>query len=179
MDNIKNIVTGGIITLIIGGTAYNFSQEDVINNLADDTGMTQEEATQYVNDIPEEDFVTWDEMGNNFAKDSAETRGLISEIDCDNYDYEWESATLTCVQAKNELEAMFQTESALGLAYKKLDTEAATPDDIRQVMTYLDQLSAHYDQEVSIAFLDTVYIEEMTKTNAYNKSVLKAALESE
>jgi hypothetical protein len=178
MDNIKNIVTGGIITLVIGGTAYNFSQEDVVNNLAEDTGMTQEEATQYVDSIPEEDFATWEEIGADFKKDSDDTRKMIAEIDCDNYEYEWETITLTCAKAKTELEEILQIESSLELAYKKLDTDSATSEDIQKVMTYLDKLNESYKTEAILTLYDSKYIVEMTKTNAYNRSVLKTALES-
>jgi hypothetical protein len=42
--NIKEAVIGTIITVVIGGTAYSINQVDVVNNFAEDTGLTQQQA---------------------------------------------------------------------------------------------------------------------------------------
>jgi len=178
MDNIKNIVTGGIITLFIGGTAFTFSQQDVIDNLAGDSGLTQEQAEQYVNNIPEDELVSWSEVGNDLISEGKESAAMASEIDCDTYEYEWESPTLSCSQGKTQLEKIAASEQSLGQAYLKLDSETASREDMENVIEHLDQLNADYDLEISYALYDSVGMEEVKMTNLYNKSVLKAALES-
>lgn len=150
MDNIKNIVAGGIMTLVIGGTAYTFSQEAVVNNMADDTGLTQEQAKQYINDIPEEDLASWNVIGSDHLTGSVETLALANDIDCENYEYEWESDTLTCSDGKLQLEKIGRTEELLGQAYIKLDTDTASKEDISTVIRYLDHLNSDYDQGISV-----------------------------
>ena len=46
----------GIITLIIGGTVYSVSQADIVSKFSQETGMTQKEAEQYVENIPEDEL---------------------------------------------------------------------------------------------------------------------------
>ncbi|MCU0678451.1 MAG: hypothetical protein MUF19_02605 [Candidatus Pacebacteria bacterium] len=178
MDNIKNIITGGIITLVVGGAAFSFSQQDVINNLSEDTGMTEEQAEQYVNNIAPEDLVSWSEVGNSFLAESKETRTAADGVDCENFDYDWQSTTLTCTQGKEQLLLIAATEEKVGNAYLQLDTENATKEDMQLVINYLDQLNTQYGLEVSRRAFDSAVIEDMKMTNSYNKSLLKAALES-
>lgn len=178
MDSIKNIITGGIITIFVGGAAFSFSQQDVIDNLASDTGLTAEQAEQYVNNIPEEDLASWDEIGAMYVSESELTRASANEIDCINYEYEWESNTLTCSQGKTQLVKIANTEKLLGQSYTKLSSDEATPDDMRTVIMYLNQLDSDYAHEVSLAVFGNAALEEIKMTNSYNKSLLKAALES-
>ena len=107
MGNIKNIATGAIITLLIGGTAYTINQSDVIKNFSDDTGLTQEQAEQYINEIPEEELVSWGEIGSGYMSEGEELLDVAYEIDCANYEYEWESATLSCPEGKAQIEKFF------------------------------------------------------------------------
>lgn len=179
MDNIKNIVTGGVITLFVGGAAFTFSQQDVIDNFSDDTGLTQEQAEQYINDIPEDEMVSWSEVGSTYIRGGEETLAVVSDIDCVNFEYEWESTAFTCSGAKNQLQKIASIERSLGLAYIQLDSDAATEDDMRTVIRYLDQMNSDYDLEASTVFFDGPSIAEVQMTNSYNKSLLKTALESD
>ena len=58
-------VIGTIIALIIGGTAYTVSQGDLINKFSEETGMSQVEAEQYVQNISEDELVSFYELGSD------------------------------------------------------------------------------------------------------------------
>lgn len=179
MDNIKGVITGGIITLAVGGMAFTFSQEDVINNLANDTGLTQEQAEQYINDIPDDEFASFEVIGSEYIEEGEFTLAMAEEVDCVTYASEWELETLTCLEAKNQLTQLGNSEKALGQAYIKLDTDWASEDDIREAIGRIDQLNAAYDLEINTMFYEEAVINELKMTNYYNKSLLKTALESE
>jgi hypothetical protein len=179
MDNLKNIIVGGAITLLIGGTAYTFTQEDVVNNLSKETGLTEQQATDYVNSISEEDLATWDEIGNDYITESGKTLVIAADIDCDAYEYEWESPTLTCTQGKAQLEQIAATEKATGEAYVRISVDTATEDDIRKVIEMIDKLNADYDLEIMEGAYEDAVLQDIKMSNSYNKSLLKAALESE
>lgn len=179
MDNIKNIIVGGAITLIIGGTAYSFTQQDVVNNLSTETGMTQEQATQYINDIPEEDLASWDVIGNDFIVESNKTRSQATEIDCENYEYDWESPTLTCASGKLQLQKIADAEQATGEAYIKISLDTAVKEDVQALINMLDELNAVYNLEVMKNVYTKAELDELITGNSYNKAILKAALESE
>ena len=106
MDNIKGLVVGTVITIVIGGTVYTINQEDVVQNFADDTGLTQQQAEQYINEIPEEELGSFDEIGRGELTYGQELLTNTNEIDCVNYEYEWESATLSCSKGKTQLEKL-------------------------------------------------------------------------
>lgn len=171
-------ITGGIITLIIGGTAFTVSQSDIVQNFADDTGMTQEQAEQYVGSVSEDELFSFDEIGSDLV---TEGRGLLkaaAETDCENYDYEWQSASLPCREGKTQLEKLGRDTLALGEAYGKLESDSASEDDIRETVRLIDQVNADYNLAIIRAALDAATIDESKKTNSYNKAVLQAALES-
>ncbi len=56
-------VIAGILIIVIGGTAYAVSQNDVVKNFSEETGMTQQEAQQYVENISEEELTSLGELG--------------------------------------------------------------------------------------------------------------------
>lgn len=178
MDNIKNIVTGGVITLVIGGTAFTFSQQAVVDNFAEDTGVTQEEAAQYVDKALEEELFPFAEVGADFINYSKETFVLANDIDCENYEYEWESTTLTCIDGKTQLEKIANSEQMLGQAYIKLSSDNASESDTLEAIKYIDQLNSDYDLEIYSVYYTDEGINEMKMTNSFNKSLLKASLES-
>lgn len=178
MDNIRSIITGGIITLFIGGAAFTFSQQDVIDNFSAETGLTQEQAEQYINNIPENELASWTEIGSEYVSTSKHTLELADSTDCINYEYEWESVVLTCSEGKAQMKKIANSERLLGQAYIKLDSDTATEADIHAVIRYIDQLNSDYDLEISVFAFDDQVIDEIKTTNLYNKSVLKAALES-
>lgn len=179
MDNAKNLIIGGVVTLLIGGTAYTFSQQDVINNFAADTGLSQEQAELYVNSVDEDELASFSEVGQDYIEESAETLSISDEIDCINYEYEWESTAFTCIDAKMQLKKISDSELLLGRSYVRLDADDATEKDISLTITYIDQLNADYELEASNLFFDAQIMEEVKKTNSFNKAMLKAALESD
>ena len=179
MDNIKSIATGAVITLLIGGTAYTFSQKDVIDNFAEDTGLTQEQAEQYINEISEDDLVTFDVLGQGHIDEGKDISTIANDIDCANYEYEWESFTLSCSEGKSQLNTFAHDSNTLGQAYIKLNSDSATDEDISKTMTLIDTLNADYDFEIISVLWDWATIDESKKTNSFNKALLKAALESE
>ncbi len=179
MDNLKNIVGGGIITLIVGGAAFTFNQQDVIDNFANETGISQKQAEEYVNNISEDELVTWVEIADQLTLSSEDTTQVNNEINCVSYEYEWETTTLTCSLAKEQLRQIADTELALSRAYRELESEDASEVEINSVISLLDRLNSDYKLEAAITLFDTAMLAEIEMTNIYNKSVLKAALESE
>lgn len=179
MDNIKSIATGTIITLLIGGTAYTINQGDVIQNFSEDTGLSQEQAEQYINEIPEEEFASWNLIGSDFINMGQEFISGLTEVDCVNYEYEWESAILSCSEGRTQMDKLGRDSISLGQAYKKLGSESASEDDISKTIMFIDQLNFDYQLEIVNTILDPSEIDEMKKTNSYNKALLKTILESE
>jgi len=89
MKKIINIIIGGIVTIIIGGVSYNVSKSDIVKNFAINTGMNQGQAEQYINTIPENELVSWKEIGQELIDDGNYIINLIDEkIDCINYKYD-------------------------------------------------------------------------------------------
>ena len=180
MDNIKNIIAGGAITLLVGGGAYTFSQQDLVDNFAEDSGLTQEQAEQYINNIPEDELGTWNEIGSLLLETSKETLVYANDVDCVNYEYEWESSSITCYNGKAHLQKMGTAEQTLGYAFMELDSDSATETDMNITINYIDQLNSLYDNRITRSMiLDQAVVDEMIMTNSYNKSLLTAALESE
>lgn len=174
-----NKTIGTIITLVIGGTAYTFSQADVVKNFSKDTGLTQEQAEQFVSKIKEEDLVPFDEIGSDFISEGQDIVEIANGIDCVNYEYDWESNVLTCEQGKSQLRKIGYDGIDLGKAYKTLDTKDATRDDISLVIRNIDKYNADLELSVVNIALDSSTIDEIKKTNSYNKALLKAALDSD
>ncbi len=171
-------IIGAVITLVIGGTIYTFSQADVVKNFSKDTGLTQQEAEQYVSKIKDEDLVPFGEIGSDFISEGQDMVEAANDIDCVNYEYEWESYTLNCEGGKSQLKRFGNSEIVLGKAYKVLDTEEATEDDISLVIRNIDRLNNDLSLDVVTWMLDPPTIDEIKKTNSYNKALLQAALDS-
>lgn len=174
----KGGIIGGIITLVIGGTVFSVSQADIAKNFSKDTGMSQQQAEQYVENISEDDLVAYDEVGSEFISSGQNTLDAASKIDCVNYSYEWETATLSCEKAKSQLKRSGDNEIALGKAYKVLDTDSASTADISSVITLIDKVNADLKLEIINTIFDYQTIDETRKTNSYNKALLQAALDS-
>lgn len=177
--SIKELVVGGVITLTIGGSAYSFSQADVATNLAEDTGMTQQEAEQYVGQVQEEDLVSYNEVATSYIDSGQEFINYAAEIDCVNYEYGWESTALTCAAGKYQLEKIGRDEVALGESYRILDTSTASTSEIRNTVRLLDLANSNYKFEILSNLYDPAAIEEFSNTNSYNKAILNSALESD
>jgi hypothetical protein len=176
--NIKEAVVG-VVTLVIGGTVYSVSQSDIIDNFADDTGLTQEQAEEYVNTIEEDELFTFDELGILYIEDGENLLEIAIEIDCPNYEYEWESSTLSCDQGKEQLNKFGNDSISLGQTYRTLDTDSASEEDISVVISFLDVVKEDYDYEIIKVLLEDEMIEEEKKTLSYNKAILETVLESD
>ena len=48
---VKEAIFGTILTVVIGGAAYTVNKEDVVDNFADDTGLSQQQAEEYVDSV--------------------------------------------------------------------------------------------------------------------------------
>lgn len=171
-------IIGAVITLVIGGTVYTFSQSDVAKNFAKNTGLSQQEAEQYVSNIKDEDLVAFSKIGSDFISDGQDIIKTANDIDCVNYTYEWESSTLTCNEGKSQLTRIGNSEVTLGKSYQKLDTEDATENDISLTIKNIDRLNADFGLGIVAKILDPSTIDEMKKTNSYNRALLQTALES-
>jgi len=103
---------------------------------------------------------------------------MASEVDCVDYEYEWESPTLTCEEGKSQLKRFGNSGIALGRAYKVLDTEEAGEDDISSAIGKIDRLNSDLGLDIVTWMLDPPTIDGMKKENSYNKALLQAALDS-
>jgi hypothetical protein len=82
---VKEAIFGTILTVVIGGAAYTVNKEDVVDNFADDTGLSQQQAEEYVDSVGEEDLVPYSELGAGYVKDGNDVLSSADEIDCANY----------------------------------------------------------------------------------------------
>lgn len=174
----KGGIIGTIITLVIGGTAFSVSQADIVKNFSKDTGMSQQQAEEYVEKISEDEMVPFDKLGSDFISEGQKIIGFASEIDCVNYSYEWETGTLSCEKGKSQIKKFGDSEIALGKAYTTLASESASTEDMSSVIRSIDRLNADLNSEIVIKLLDSPTIDELKKTNSYNKALLQAALDS-
>lgn len=176
--NVKDLVAGVAVTLVIGGTAFTVSQTDVIDNFAEDTGMSQQQAEEYVKGVDDSDLVAFSELGDDHIEEGEEISRVAAGMDCVNYEYEWETPSLSCQTGKAQLSQIGQTLVDLGRSYKKLDSESASELDMRNTIRLLDELNAAYDSDIVASAISASEVTESKRINSYNKSLLKAALES-
>ena len=174
----KGGIIGGIITLVIGGTVYSVSQADVARNFSKDTGMSQQEAQEYVKNVSEDDLVSYDQLGKDEISMGQEVLSNATEIDCSNYTYEWESASLSCEEGKSQLKRVGNNVIALGKAYISLASDTATKADISLAINQIDKVNTDLSLGIVSKLLDSSTINETRNTNSYNKSLLQTALES-
>ena len=177
MDLLKG-AAGVVITMAIGGTIYTVNQADVVDNFAEDTGLTQQEATEYVESVDNSELVSYTEIGDQFVTDGNDLLNAASEIDCVNYVYEWESASLNCIQGQAQLNKFGNDEIALGRAFIKLDGPEASRVDIGNTVSLIDTVNEGFQLDIIKAILSASTIDESKKTNSYNKALLEAALEN-
>ena len=177
--SIGKAVVGGVITLVIGGSAYTINKTDIAKNFAEDTGMSQQQAEQFVNNMDDEDLVPFDELGDDYIDEGQGVINYSVEIDCVNYQYEWETYSLSCSQGKSQMSQIGRDMVALGKSYKILGSDSADRSDISNAITLIDKLSFDYKLPIVYAVLDKATVTEMQNNNSYNKALLKTALESE
>ena len=171
-------IIGGVITLVIGGTIFTVSKTDIVKNFSRDTGLSQEAAQQYVENVSEEDMVSYDKLGSDFVSDGQEILNSTREIDCVNYSYEWETSTLSCEKGKSQLTMLGNNEIALGKAYTVLASESSR-EDMFKVISLIDSLNADFNFEIVGYILKPQNIDEIRKNNSFNKALLQSALESD
>lgn len=174
----KGGIIGGIITLVIGGVVFSVSQADIAKNFSKDTGLSQQDAEQYVKNVTEDDLVPYDESGSSLISDGQDILDAASDIDCVNYDYEWQTDSLPCEEGKSQLKKVGNSQIELGKAYTILASESASTEDMSSVIRLIDRLNADLNLEIVNRLLDYPTIDEMRKTNSYNKALLQAALDS-
>ena len=172
---VKQII-GSVITLAIGGTAYTVSQHDVVTNLTSNSGMTQQQAQQYVNNLKPSDLASFSKIGAGYVTDGNAIQS--ANVDCTNYTYKWESSSLSCDNGKMQLQALATDEIALGNCYQALDTNlgSSSKAKINECITDIDAVGNDYNQPIVAVALDQSAISDYKNTNAYNKSVLQAAV---
>jgi hypothetical protein len=173
----KNII-GGIITVVLGGTAFTLSQADIVDHFSEETGMNRQEATQYV-ESAQNQLGSFSDIGSSFIEDGGYATSTAQSLDCTNYTYEWESPGLSCAQGKLQLQTVGINEVVLGNCYKALDTDLGDKAraKIRECIRDIDALNANYDLPVVTELLDGNAVAELRNTNIYNKSALQASLE--
>lgn len=168
-----------LITVVIGGTTYTVKQADVVDYFSRDTGLTQQQAEQYVSSLEEDDLAPWEDIGISYV-DSGEKLVLAArEIDCNRYTYEWESDSLPCSKVKTQIYKIGIDSVSLGRAYEKLGSDTASKEDMLTTINLIDIVKADYDLEAIRFFMDSTDIEEDKKTGSYNKALLKTVLESD
>ena len=168
-------IVGGVITVIIGGTTYAVHQSDVTKNFANQTGMTQQQAQQYVSSVK---GVSWTKVGQSFIDDGNSAINDASQLDCENYTYQWETPTLSCNDGKSQFQSVGNDEITLGNCYKALDTDLgnSTKPKVGECITDINTVTNDYTYPVVTSVLDSTTITDANNTNAYNKSVLEAVL---
>ena len=178
MDALKKLIAGSLITLVVGGATYTFTQEDLTNNFANETGMTEEQASEYVSSVTEDQLDSWDVIGNEMKVEGDELVQLASEIDCVNYEYEWESPSLSCFEGKSQIDTLGRNYINLGNSYLRLGADTASDQEMIQTQQDIDALNQSLRFEVVSASYTQEDIEESINTNSYNKALLQSALDS-
>lgn len=171
-------IAGGAITLVVGGTAYTVNKTDIASNFASDTGVSQQEANEYVNNIKDEDLQSWDKIGTDDVKYGQDTLASTAKIDCVNYTYEWVSPTLSCETGRTQLTTLGNDIVALGNSYIKLSEKNASESDMQSTIGLIDVVNNDFNMEIVVKLLDPATIADSKKANSYNKATLKAALDS-
>lgn len=176
---IKQIV-GGVVVLVIGGTSYTIHQSDVSNNLSKNTGMTQQQAQDYVNNIPKDQLESFSKIGQDLSSDGNSVNTEMNKIDCANYTYQWVTPTLSCDDGKTQMQAVGSNEITLGGCFEELDTDLGSTASakINECLADIDTLNSAYDAPIVSVALDSKTINDTKTTLQYDKSVLQAALQS-
>lgn len=175
----KEKLIGGIVVLVIGGTSFAVRQKDVVNNFAEETGMSQQQAQQYVENS-EDNLDSFSVIGKELVKDGNDVIDIASDIDC-RYEYEWETSELSCPEGKSQLNAFGEDELSLGNCYISLDDDlgAQAKPKMSECIAAIDKLNSSLEMPITDDVLDDAAVTEIKNGNLYNKSVLRAALESE
>lgn len=176
---IRHII-GGVTILVIGGTSYAIKQSNVVSNFSKNTGMSQQQSQQYVNNISKNDLQSFSKIGQGFVSDGNSILTTANKLDCANYTYQWVSASLTCSDGVSQLQAIGTDEISLGNCYESLDSDLGSngASTINECITDINTVDSDYGLPVATVLLDSKTADNIRNTDAYNKSVLEAALQS-
>lgn len=176
---VKQII-GGVVVLVIGGSTYAVSQTDVVNNFSKNSGMTQQQAQQYVNSIPKSDMASFSVIGKQLASDGNSILTEANGMDCVNYSYKWESPSLSCNDGQTQLQKVGNDEITLGNCLESLDSNLGSSgkNKISECISDIDTSVTDYDLPIVPLGLDSNTITDSRNTDIYNKSVLEAALKA-
>lgn len=104
---------------------------------------------------------------------------IASDIDCVNYEYEWETSSLSCEEGKSQLTKLGNSEIALGKGYITLASESASTKDMAEVIKLIDKYNANLTLEIINQIYDYSAIDDLRKSSSYNKAMLQAVLDSD
>jgi hypothetical protein len=177
---VKQIV-GGVIVLVIGGTGFAVSKSDIINNFSKNSGMSQQQAQQYVNNIKPSDLESFSTLGQSLVSDGNSILSQASSLDCVNYTYQWVTSTLSCSDGENQLQSVGNDEITLGNCYQALGTNLgnAAKSKTNECIYDIDTVDSDYNFPIVTTLLDNTTITNLENANNYNKSVLESALDSQ
>lgn len=175
----KKGIVGTVITLVIGGTGYTASQTDIVNNFAKNTGMSQQEAKQYVEDS-QKDLVSFSKIGQDLTADGNGILAKTLSIDCANYTYTWETSSLSCAEGLSELQTIGNNEVTMGNCYSALGTDlgSSAKSKISECINDIDTLDSSYKLPIATSLLSSSQITDSIRADQYNKSLFQAALQS-
>lgn len=167
----------GILVFVIFGTACDVSQKDVIKNFSQETGMTQEESQQFIEDISEDGLISYYELSTNHNTVGQEAFKIVLELDCNNYIYEWETETLSCGSGMAQLIIFGGLNLDLAKVYKLMGAGYAFTKDYEEAIELIDKLNESLKTEFIVLLFSENNIEEMIKSNQYNKVIIQTELE--
>lgn len=58
--------------------------------------MTQQESQQYIENISEDELISFYDLSASHITLGEEVFKIVREMDCENYQYDWETETLSC-----------------------------------------------------------------------------------
>lgn len=167
----------GILIIVIGGTACTVGQKEIVENFSKETGMTEQESQQYIENISEDELISFYELSESHITTGQEVYKIATELDCDNYQYEWETETLSCIKGFSQLIIFGERNLDLGEIYKVLGTGYAFTKNYEEAIALIDLLNESLSSEIMVALLGENSIEEMITTNLYNKAILQTEVE--
>lgn len=78
-------IIGGVVVLVLGGSAFAVSKSGIVGNFSKNTGLSQQQAQQYINNIPKSDLMSFSKLGQNFVSGGSSILNTGSNIDCSIY----------------------------------------------------------------------------------------------
>ena len=165
--------------LVFFGTSCDVgvSQKEVIKNFSEETGMTQEESQLFIEDIPEDELVSFYELSTNYNAMGEKVFKIATELDCNKYIYEWETKTLSCIEGKAQLIIFGGLNFELAKVYKLIGAGFALTKDYEEAFELIDKLNESLRTEAIVVLFGENNIEVMIKSNQYNKVILQIELE--